>query len=459
MVSSKSHIDNKSISGVRLSTVVPGKAREETKDQELSNMDLATKLYYIEGVYFFKIEALEGLTIDDFKVPMFPLLDQFLAAVGRIRVPEPTEEGAGDGAGGSRPFIKCNDAGVWILEAHCEKTIEEWLGLVMEDKLDDHDHDDGDGDDIYDVHDGLCWKQVLGPDLGFSPLVFLQFTWFKCGGMSLGLSWAHLLGNPFSASTFINTWGQIMSSHVPQKHLHMPTPRIAQSPRSNFPERQTPLFLKVQLPYGNNLWSASNNTKMGSHSFRVTPKQLDHLLSISYPCNQTPTLSHFEILSAMIWKSLSGIRENPDSNLITICNFESSNPNSMVISSIQADFSIVEADVSKLGFLISEKGKIENSEIEELIEKNIGKEDYILYGANLTFVNLEELEIYGVGIEGHKPVFATYSTEVVGESGVVLLLPTGTKEEKWKGQIVNVILPEDQLVILRNELATRWGIV
>lgn len=153
------------IVGARVSSVVPGEARGEIEDRVTTNMDLAVKLHYIKGVYFFRRSesttagdqsrvpvtgsGAGGISIEELKKPMFALLDRFFAAAGRIRRSDT-----------GRPYIKCNDAGVRIVEAFCEKlTVDECLAMAEFGS---------------EVHDRLCYNQVLGPDLGFSPLVFLQ---------------------------------------------------------------------------------------------------------------------------------------------------------------------------------------------------------------------------------------------------------------------------------------------
>ena len=50
----------------------------------------------------------------------------------------------------------------------------------------------------------------------------MQVTRFKCGGISLGMSWAHILGDAFSASDFINSWCQYMASHKLNEPLALP---------------------------------------------------------------------------------------------------------------------------------------------------------------------------------------------------------------------------------------------
>lgn len=116
------------------------------------------KLHYIKALYFFKNDVVEGLHIHDLKLPMFNLLELYYPISGRIR----RYDGGDGGGGGGRPFMKCNDSGVRVVEAKCKnKTIDEWLAM------NDNDHDEE-----------LVYDQLLGPDLGFSPLVFIQVITF-----------------------------------------------------------------------------------------------------------------------------------------------------------------------------------------------------------------------------------------------------------------------------------------
>lgn len=134
------------VSNIKLSSVVPATATGENKVHELTGMDLAMKLHYIQGVYFFRHEAVQGLTTNSLKEPMFTLLDLYSTAAGRIRRSET-----------GRLFIKCNDSGVRIVEAECDKTVDEFFSM--------NDHS---------FPRGLAHNQALGPDLAFSPLVLIQ---------------------------------------------------------------------------------------------------------------------------------------------------------------------------------------------------------------------------------------------------------------------------------------------
>ncbi|XVF39654.1 hypothetical protein PTKIN_Ptkin01aG0050800 [Pterospermum kingtungense] len=421
------------VSGHRLSSVVPAKVTGDNKDFELTNMDLAMKLHYIKGVYFF--EAAEGLSAYDLKTPMFQCLEFYFNASGRIRRSET-----------GRPFIKCNDGGVRIVEAHCDKTIDEWLASDDNHSLDGH---------------LLAYDQVLGPDLAFSPLIFVQFTWFKCGGISVGLSWAHVLGDAFSASAFINLWAQIMAGHVPSKSLQVHNPEKSGSPITSFPRK--PFSLKNVDPVGDH-WLTANNRRLQTHCFHVTAKQLHHMVSITCDPSQTDNISHFEVLSAVIWKSLSKTREDSGPRVVMIC---TNNPliirenqvptNGMVLSTVEVDFSVSKGEIAELAKLIAEKRVPENGLIEELLQGNEEKSDFIVYGANLTFIDLEEANFYGLELKRQKPVFVNYTINGVGDEGAVLILP-GPVKEGDNGKIVTMTLPEDQIEKLKNILQKDWNI-
>jgi Transferase family len=77
------------------------------------------KFHYLRGVYYFnKSDIVDSLTVLKMKEPIFHLLDIYYQFSGLIRRPEDP---------GSRPFVKCNDCGVRIVEATCNVTLDEWL--------------------------------------------------------------------------------------------------------------------------------------------------------------------------------------------------------------------------------------------------------------------------------------------------------------------------------------------
>ncbi|KAM3199999.1 protein ECERIFERUM 2 [Capsicum annuum] len=438
----------KVISDVRISSVVPAKITGDDKiHHELTNMDIIMKLHYIKALYFFKNDVVQGLHIHDLKLPMFQLLQLYYKTSGRIRR-------SNDDNDGGRPYIKCNDSGVRIVEAKCKsKTIDEWL---MDMNIDA-------------TYEELVYNQVLGPDLGFSPLVFIQFTWFKCGGMSIGLSWAHVLGDAFSASNFLNMWAQIMDGQPSPQFLDKSTRtnKLIKNPILST-VKKLPFSLKRVDPIGDH-WKLTNTCKMQSHSFHITQKKLNQLVSNVCGTKVKP----FDVICATIWKFLANVRREYSSEpkIVTIilrddnsCDrvtTEVSSNSQVMISIVEAsDIKVFEADTSELAELIAEKTEDETRVVEELMKKENGVSDFVVYGANLTFVNLEELRIYDLELRGKKPSFASYNISGVGDEGVVLVLP-GPKglNRKEGGKIVNVNLPKGQIEGLKNEMRKELGTI
>lgn len=143
--------DQAAVTGHRFSTVVPGDVTSSAAVHELTGMDLIMKLHYLRAVYYFApSEVVDGFGIMDLKKPMFPWLNVYYPLAGRIR----------RAAEGGRPFIKCNDCGLRIVEASCGRTLEEWL------------HADQEG--ATTRWRSLVPDKVLGPELHFSPLVYIQ---------------------------------------------------------------------------------------------------------------------------------------------------------------------------------------------------------------------------------------------------------------------------------------------
>ncbi|KAK9130023.1 hypothetical protein Sjap_010510 [Stephania japonica] len=415
--------------GRKYSSVVPAKVTGENVVLNLSNLDLAMKLHYLRGVYFFNRSAVEGLYIYKLKEPMFKWLENFNVTSGRIRRDE--ESG--------RPFIRCNDGGVRIVEAQCDKTLDECIELMGRD------------DHSFNLYGSLVPNQVLGPDLHFSPLVFVQFTWFKCGGISVGLSWSHILGDTYSSSKFINAWAQVLAGN------HLPNPIL--NPSTTNPPTKTaptdPLSLKQVPPVGDH-WAAPNPPKLRHLSLQITPTQLTHILS-SITSNQG--LSPFEAISAIIWQCLGKIREGStrDSKFVTVIKNKSLDRANATLGNT-GSVSVVKgesySEAGELAEMLVNEAVDETVMIGETVGRDKGVSDFVVYGVNLTFVEAEEVEVYGLELNGHGPVFASYAVDGAGDKGVVLVLPG----RESGGRVVSVLLPESEVLALKMELKKRWGI-
>ncbi|KAL6527298.1 hypothetical protein OROGR_016388 [Orobanche gracilis] len=421
----------------RLSTVVPARITGEDKVHQFSAMDLAVKLHYITTVHFFGVDAAEELNIQDLKAPMFRWLQLYYPICGRIRRHD----------GGGRPFVKCNDSGVRIVEAKCRKTVAEWLS--------DFNSGDRRSQSLLVYH-----QPLLSHDFGFTPLVFLQLTKFRCGGLSVGMSWAHILGDAFSASECINMWGKIMSNQKVPSHLNYPITIQQFSTSSSSLSSSCRSVKPLDPPLGDN-WLTPNNIKMQTHTFRISEKQLCNLLSEEN--KNTYRVKPFEVISAVVWKSMAKTRGD---KIITVCKksdeFDETGLEHEMLGNTRQVIGTVEAPTTDIirdsGFLeiakrIADKFADETSVIQKRMEEGNGNVDFLVYGTNLTFVDLEEVHLWGLQINGRGPVFADISIGGVGDQGAVMVV------QNRGGRNVNVILAEDQLHHLKNELRVEYGIL
>ncbi|GFP97411.1 protein eceriferum 1 [Phtheirospermum japonicum] len=416
---------------IKLSTVVPASITGEDKaHHQFTAMDLAMKLHYITTVHFFGGDAAAGLSVQDLKAPMFRWLQLYYPICGRIRRHD-----------GGRPFVKCNDSGVRIVEAMCAKTVAEWLAVV------------GGGD----RHGLLVYHQpLLAHEFGFTPLVFLQITRFKCGGIALGMRWAHILGDAFSASECINTWSKIMANQNVPSSSHLNTPTTIQQFATSPPSCRS--VKPLDPPLGDN-WLTPNNFKMQTHTFHIKAEKLCNLLPEENKYKVTP----FEVISAIIWKSMAKARANNNNNnkTITICkkrdelDYDLLGNTHQVIGVVEVpEMGLIrDGDFVEIAKMIGEGFVDETKVIEKRVEEGNGNDDFLVYGSNLTFVDLEEVNLWGLEINGRGPVFADVSIGGVGDEGAVVVVENGG------GKTVNVILRDDELLHLKNELRVEYDIL
>lgn len=409
---------------LRVSSVGPGHATGSDVFHNPNGLDLAMKLHYLKVVYFFDSEAAQGLTIKKIKEALFNLLDYYFIPCGRFRRSE-----------SGRPFVKCNDCGARTIEANCTKTLDEWLAMMD-----------------WPSYKLLVSQQVIGPELSFSPSILLQVTQFKCGGISLGLSWAHVMGDPHSASDFINLWGQTLNN----LSLKLPfnIPRSVSTPL-NFGSEKEPATFKRVDPVGDH-WIPANNKKMDTFSFHITSSLMNNLQEQIWgpSVEQTPP---FETLCAIIWHCIARVREGSEPTTVTVCRPDPNGRgndimgNDQLICKVEAgkECSIVDTSLKILASMLVDQGIDERNQIMDIVEKDQGVTDFFVYGANLTFLDLEDVNVYDLKLKGQNPRFVYYTLQGVGDEGVVLVLP---KVNDIDGKFVTIILPEDEMVKLKSEL-------
>ncbi|KAJ8449663.1 hypothetical protein Cgig2_001319 [Carnegiea gigantea] len=431
------------IYGKRLSSVGPARVTGDLM-YEPSNMDLAMKLHYLRVVYLFEVEAMEVLTMPRFKEAIFEWLCYYYESCGRLR----REDTHG------RPYIKCNDCGIRFVEVKSSKTLQEWL------QLGDHSLQ----------HRLLVPDHVVGPELAFSPLVFIQMTALKCGGLAVGLSWAHILGDAFSVAEFMNLCGQFLKGleATYPANLNKSPPNNAHKPsKPSSTLGSGPLSLKQVSPVGDH-WTFPTPCDMATFSFHVTATQLAQLSTKTGP---------FAALSAAVWRAIAKVRCGPEPNTITVVTRGVANGkaedsllrNNQVVSSVEAHFHVATAHIDDLAMLIHNEAQDERAQIEEVVGQNPGGSDFIIYGSNPTFVDIGGADFYGFEVKGMKPRLVNCFVDGIGGGGVVLVLPSPKSGDHEvddnngkigdEGRIVTLILPKVYMEELKKELKEEWSLI
>ncbi|KAI3738848.1 hypothetical protein L2E82_29038 [Cichorium intybus] len=431
MVSSKKQ---NSIYDIKISTVVPGVICGNDAVQELTAMDLTMKLHYLRFVYYFRTPAFDGMSIFNIKETMFIWLSHAYIPCGRLRR-----------ADSGRPFIKCNDSGVRIIEARCHMSLDKWL----ESKDDSR-------------HKHLVPNNVIGPDLAFSPLVMIQLTKFTCGATSVGLSWSHVLGDTFSAVVFMKLWAETIACRYPAQSLTMAQ---QQTQGFNIQSRNPnvdPFSVKRVGPVGD-LWSTTGNSKMETFSLYISMPELTRLQAQIRQEKADPQIPPFESICVVIWNCLGKITHKSRLQAVTVCKSDLRNRTkeiitntSQIIGMVKTDVPISECTPMQLGLLMMNQVVDERMKIEEAMESDDKLPDFLIYGANLTFVDLSDVSFYEIEVRGQKPVYVNCVIDNIHNEGAVLVLPTpkGCSD----GRIVNITLPEDKVVELKVALKEHWCI-
>ncbi|CAK9329302.1 unnamed protein product [Citrullus colocynthis] len=423
----------------KISSVGPGNSIGSDSAYHLTGLDLAMKLHYINGIYFFDSEASQTVTLSQIKAATFFLFNEYYVTCGRLRR-----------ADSGRPFIKCNDCGARFIEAECNSTVAEWLEMIVDD---------------WSAMKLLVSQKVIGPELQFSPPIYIQVTRFKCKGISIGLSWAHVLGDAFSAAAFMNSLTNILFGAAAATPPPLPAfGSITTTPPPKPPVNtaaKPPLSLRRVDPVGDH-WIPTNKYKMESFSFKLNATQLAKLQT-QMP-HQTPP---FESISAALWQSIAKLRRGYEPTTVTLCKL---NPikqqgkiiaNTQKISTVKSAASAV-SDVDRrdlAALLVANAAEEEGELIEVAVDRDDGVSDFIVYGANLTFVKWDEADLYGDGIvelDFERPKFVYYTLHGVVDGGAVVITPRpaddGVSGRNDGGRFVSVILPENEVAGLKAEL-------
>ncbi|KAG8363776.1 hypothetical protein BUALT_Bualt19G0057500 [Buddleja alternifolia] len=409
-------------------SVVSSNPIQPGKVHKLSLLDQSMGLHTLHIVFYYNSNPFNDgpmpSDIDNLRASLSHLLDKYPIATGRLTRGGP--EGHWQ--------VKCNDAGVRMLEASVSATLDEWLRSA----------------DVLEERGLTAWEDMPHDPSFWSPFR-IQINNFKCGGLAIGLSCTHMHADITSATLLMKSWTQV--------HCNLP---LTHSPIFHLPQPPTP-SLKNSTP-------SFSPSKMGTATMKFSHSVIHKRLSLVQ--NHCPNATPFDVLVALLWSRIALWQEpEPDKNhnrSLSIC-VDSRNhgrppiPYSYFGNALH--FSVLSMDGDKLirGGLgqVCEyvHQHIEGLKRDDFCLEVEGEGPFRVYGPRLTFINTEHMVDVenGEGVmydavfdKGEKPVHVSYHVgNVVGE-GLIMVLPSS---EGGLGRTVTVTLPEEQIANLCKDQA------
>ncbi|KAJ6674050.1 TRICHOTHECENE 3-O-ACETYLTRANSFERASE [Salix viminalis] len=309
-------------------------------------------------------------------------------------------------------MIKCNDAGVRMVEARIKGSVENWLKGVDREK------------ELKLVH----WEEMDHKPYFWSTF-YVQITEFEEGGVAIGLSCFHLLADPTCASMFVKAWADMT---LTGKMLNNP-PLSHQLPPRGPAGRKNPSHDQPSMELINCYKSIADKTNLVS----TDTKHATIALAFSDPmvramaASDQSSPSPFEALAGLFWVCISKLKGAGDE--LTRKNLKGQRL----------------PDVAKvIGEVMSEMDKDGIIDLIEWLEHNDHQSPPTMNGCDLICASLEAVDPYlAVFEEDLIPVRVSCYLEPVVGVGHVLVLPSPPGEGPFS-RVVMVTLPEDEAVRL-----------
>ncbi|KAH7547502.1 hypothetical protein FEM48_Zijuj01G0316800 [Ziziphus jujuba var. spinosa] len=249
----------------------------------LSNVDLVVSNMHTPTVYFYRPTGHGFFDSTILKEALSRTLVHFYPIAGRYRRND-----------SGRIEIHCNGEGVLFVEAETSSCI----------------------DDFGDFTPTLNLRKLI-PTVNYSaginsfPFLVAQITYFKCGGVSLGVGLHHYVVDGVSGLHFVNTWSDIT------RGLDVKFPPFFDRTLLRGRDPPRPTFDHIEFRPPPSLKISSNSTQSGLHdqstsisTLKINPNQLNVLRTkFMEDGKSTVTYSTYEILSAHIWKCTCMARE------------------------------------------------------------------------------------------------------------------------------------------------------
>ncbi|KAK6927463.1 hypothetical protein RJ641_006054 [Dillenia turbinata] len=415
-------------------TAVSTKAVQPGKFHQLSVFDRAMESNHIRMVYYYRsqIDREPGEMTKILRERFAEMLTSYPIVTGRLHR---NEKG--------HWMIKCNDAGVRMVEARAKGSVEEWLENVDSEK------------ELKLAH----WEEMFHRPYFWSTF-YVQLTEFEEGGLAVGLSCTHLLADPISATVFVKAWADIsLTGKMVKPPLFHPLPprRPSNGDQNHNHHTQAVNFHKSSTNDSTTPNPVQHSTITLEFSDRMVRVCIAMAQSISSAPNE-PSPSPFEALAGLFWVCVSRVKGKKNglidmsicSDMRKVLNLDQGFfGNCMVYSKVNGE-GLRQVTLSKAAMAIRNVlEKIDIEAINDLIESLERKDDQTLSQINshdLICAKLDHMDPYMAIFErGMELMRVSYYIKPVSENGQVLILPAPKGGDGPFSRMVMVTLAKDEV--------------
>ncbi|OAY75591.1 Protein ECERIFERUM 26 [Ananas comosus] len=430
---------------VAKSTAVGVKPVRAGKTHPLSAPDHAMGRHTLHLVYYYRPSP--ALDRERLLESLSEVLSYYPAMTGRLtwQHHEPQEETAGAGAGAW--VVKCNDAGVRMVDARADATLEEWLRTASDEEEME-----------------LAYWEPMGPEPYVWSPYYIQITEFKDKG-------------PGPTPTGAPSSPTILSSNPPPSTTPHPPPPPADQ---TIPDYPPPPLLSLKSANANanaDTNSPPPSSAFSSATFRFSTASLRRLLSDLSP--QTETLSPFAALASLFWVRIASASSSSSSPAAAAAEGEAaltlgvdfrkrmSAPLPMGYYGNAVFFSRARADLSRGWAHAAAELDRHVAELDEgrdvwahaqWLRARPRDAPFQMYGPELTCVALDHVPAYAAEFEaGVGPAHAAFRIGGAEGEGLIVVAPS-PPEAGDAARTVTLTLPSELTAqICRDDHILRYG--
>ncbi|EOA19400.1 hypothetical protein CARUB_v10001016mg [Capsella rubella] len=392
-------------------TAVSSKPCRSDRVHPFTALDNAMSPHTLHVIVYYSRSPFGSFDLDSVRTSLSELLSLYPPVVGRVaKTPDGILE------------VKCNDAGLRTLRAKVSVGVDEWLRSA----------------DGLEEGDLTAWDDMPDDPSTWAPFR-LQINEFEGGGVAIGLSCPHRQADATTLTVLLKSWTEAQRH---QSIIHPPSfsplPSILTDTKPVKPNSEP-----ISKPI-------STKTTTATFSFST---------SAFKKCLQDgifPKASPFDVFAALFWTRVALTKRKSHDRVCMCVDFRRLLPdplpygffgNALSFTSLEM-CNVADQEIRHVARLINDH--VASLTVEKIrSELNRVGEQGLMYGGDLTIVNMEHMIVEGEPLmyeavfeNGVRPVHVSYRIGKVGGEGVIMVMPS---PEKGFGRVVSVTLPEEEM--------------